>query len=84
MKHERTKGFVQLGLDVETIIRSAYPGVGFRRTECNWTLVLNPTCASNAETRPKIKAQSIGYNKKTGSQTPGFKLKITNINRKKS
>jgi hypothetical protein len=24
-----TKGFVQLGLDVETIIGSAYPGFGF-------------------------------------------------------
>jgi len=29
-KHERTtKGFVQLGLDIETIIGSAYPGFGF-------------------------------------------------------
>ena len=29
-KHERiTKGFVQLGHDVEAIIGSAYPGFGF-------------------------------------------------------
>jgi hypothetical protein len=36
-----TKGFVQLGHDVEVIIGSAYPGFGFGGRNSTWLLLVN-------------------------------------------
>jgi hypothetical protein len=40
-KRQATKGFVQLGHDVETIIGSAYPGFGFGGRNSAGLLLVN-------------------------------------------
>ena len=41
LAQQATKGFVQLGLDVETIISSAYPSFGFGGRNSTELLFLN-------------------------------------------
>jgi hypothetical protein len=42
LKYERpTKGFVQLGHDIETIIGSTYPGFDFGGRNSAWLLLVN-------------------------------------------
>jgi hypothetical protein len=41
IKLPTTKGFVQLGHDVETIIGSAYPSFGFGGRNSAWLLLVN-------------------------------------------